>query len=53
MKLELLNQIVCPKCHTNFSLKIKKKEKKEIIQGTLTCIKKHKFSIIPGIQRLV
>ena len=53
LKLELINQIVCPECHTNFSLKIKKKEKKEIIHGSLTCIKKHKFLITQGIPRLV
>ena len=53
MKLELIDQIVCPECHTNFSLKIRKKEKEEIIQGTLTCVKKHKFSVIQGIPRLV
>ena len=53
MKLELVDQIICPECHTSFSLKIKKKEKEEVIQGTLTCVKKHKFLIIQGIPRLV
>ena len=53
MKLNLVEQIICPECHTNFSLKIKKKQKDEIIEGTLTCIKKHNFSIIRGIPRLV
>jgi ubiquinone/menaquinone biosynthesis C-methylase UbiE/uncharacterized protein YbaR (Trm112 family) len=53
MKLILVEQIVCPECHTKFSLKIKKKQKEEIIQGTLTCTKKHNFSIIRGIPRLV
>ena len=53
MKLKLVEQIVCPECHTNFSLKIKKKQKEEIIQGTLTCAKKHNFSIVRGIPRLV
>ena len=43
MKLNLVEQIVCPECHTNFSLKTKKKQKEEIIQGTLTCTKKHNF----------
>ena len=53
MKSNLVEQIVCPECHTKFSLKIKKKQKEEIIQGTLTCTKKHSFSIVRGIPRLV
>ena len=53
MKFELVEQIVCPKCHTNFSLKIKKKQKDEIVEGVLTCHKKHNFSIIRGIPHLV
>ena len=53
MKSELVNQIICPECHTDFSLKIKKKQKEEIIEGVLTCSKKHNFSIIRGIPRLV
>jgi len=53
LKLKLVEQIVCPECHTNFSLKIKKKQNDEIIEGTLTCIKKHNFPIIRGIPRLV
>ena len=53
MKLNLVEQIVCPDCHTKCSLKIKKKQKGEIIEGTLTCTKKHKFLIIKGIPHLV
>ena len=53
MKSELVEQIVCPECHANFSLKIKKKQKDEIIDGVLTCSKKHRFLIIRGIPRLV
>jgi ubiquinone/menaquinone biosynthesis C-methylase UbiE/uncharacterized protein YbaR (Trm112 family) len=53
LKSNLVEQIVCPECHTNFSLKIKKKQKEEIIEGVLTCSKKHCFSIIRGIPRLV
>ena len=53
MKLNLVEQIICPECHTDFSLKIKKKLKEEIIDGVLTCSKKHHFSIIEGIPRLV
>ena len=53
MKSDLVEQIVCPECHTNFSLKIKKKQKDEIIEGDLTCYKKHRFLIIRGIPRLV
>ena len=53
MKLKLVEQIICPECHTNFSLKIKKKQEEEIIEGLLTCARKHSFSIIRGIPRLV
>ena len=53
MKSDLVEQIVCPECHTNFSLKIKKKQKDETIEGILTCSKKHRFSVIRGIPRLV
>ena len=53
MKSKLVEQIVCPECKTIFTLKIKKKQKEEIIQGTLTCTKKHNFPIIRGIPRLV
>ena len=53
MKPELVEKIICPECKSNFSLKIKKKQNNEIIQGTLTCTKKHNFPIIRGIPRLV
>ncbi len=53
MKIKLIEQIICPECRTDFSLKIKKKEKEEIIEGSLTCTKKHSFLIIGGIPRLV
>ena len=51
MKLNLLEQIVCPQCHTNFLLKIRKKQNDEIIEGTLTCIKKH--NCFPGDSRVM
>lgn len=53
MRSELVEQIICPECHTNFLLKVKKIQKEEIIEGILTCSKKHHFPIIRGIPRLV
>ena len=53
MKSNLIEQIICPQCHTNFSLKVRKKLKEDIIQGTLICTNKHEFPIIRGIPRLV
>ena len=53
MKSNLVEQIICPQCHTNFSLKVRKKLKEDIIQGTLICTNKHEFPIIRGIPRLV
>ena len=53
MKDSLIKYLICPKCSQKFSLKIKKKIKKEIIEGELICLKQHKFPIIGGIPRLV
>jgi ubiquinone/menaquinone biosynthesis C-methylase UbiE/uncharacterized protein YbaR (Trm112 family) len=53
LKSNLVEQIICPQCHTNFSLKVRKKLKEDIIQGTLICTNKHEFPIIRGIPRLV
>ena len=48
-----MNKLFVQNVIQNFSLKIKKKQKEEIIEGTLTCSKKHNFLIIRGIPRLV
>ena len=53
MKEYLIEDLICPKCSKSFSLKITKKSKKEIIEGELTCLKRHRFLIIGGIPRLV
>ena len=53
MKLEIMNEIICPECQSDFSVKVKKKQKKEILEGQLICTKKHSFPIISGIPRLV
>ncbi len=53
MKDALVEYLICPKCGQNFTLKIKKKIKKEIIEGYLICLKRHKFPISGGIPRLV
>ncbi len=53
MKDSLVEYLICPKCSQNFTLKIKKKIKKEIIEGDLICLKRHKFPISGGIPRLV
>ncbi len=53
MKDALVEYLICPKCSQNFTLKIKKKIKKEIIEGDLICLKRHKFPISGGIPRLV
>lgn len=53
MKDTLVEYLICPKCSQNFTLKIKKKIKKEIIEGDLICLKRHKFPISGGIPRLV
>lgn len=53
MKLEIIKEIICPQCKNDFSVKVKKKQKKEIIEGQLICTKKHSFPIIRGIPRLV
>ncbi len=52
MKRSLLENIVCPKCSSDFRLNAEKRLG-EIIQGTLVCRKNHRFSIIRGIPRLV
>ena len=53
MKDSLVEYLICPKCNQNLTLKIKKKIKKEIIEGDLVCLKRHKFPIMGGIPRLV
>jgi SAM-dependent methyltransferase len=53
LKTELTSQIICPQCCASFTINIKKKQKDEIIEGSLICSKKHRFPIIRGIPRLV
>lgn len=53
MKESLVSALVCPICSNFFMLRVSKKRHSEIIEGTLTCAKRHKFPIKNGIPRLV
>ena len=53
MKPILTEYLVCPTCRKNFTIKITKKSKKEILDGYLICANKHKFMITDGIPRFV
>ena len=53
MKSALVEHLVCPTCRKNFTLKITKKSKEEILEGHLICVNKHKFKITKGIPRFV
>jgi len=49
----LVISLVCPICGRTFELNSKKSIGNEIIEGSLICVKKHKFMIKEGIPRLV
>ncbi len=53
MKQSLVDYLICPTCSKNLTLKIKKKSKKEIIEGQLICLKRHRFLISKGIPNFV
>ncbi len=53
MKPTLVEYLVCPTCRKNFTIKITKKSKNEILEGYLLCANKHKFKITNGIPRFV
>ena len=53
MKPDLNNFLICPICRQKLSLKILKSISDEIIEGKLTCTKKHIFKISNGIPRFV
>ena len=53
MKESLVEFLICPNCKSNFSLKIKKKSKEDVLKGVLECKKHHKFPIEAGVPRLV
>ena len=53
MKPILTEYLVCPTCRKNFTIKITKKSKNEILEGYLICANKHKFTITDGIPRFV
>ena len=54
MKDSLLEIIVCPICHSPFELKNMTREEKEILSGSLYCIKcNHIYTIIDGIPNLL
>ncbi|NDB89109.1 MAG: Trm112 family protein, partial [Thaumarchaeota archaeon] len=53
MKTNLVSQLACPVCHTEFTIKNVKKIKDEIKEGTLICSNKHKFTVSNGVPRFV
>ena len=53
MKPNLIEYLVCPTCKENLNIKITRKSKKEILEGYLLCVNKHKFKIKNGIPRFV
>lgn len=53
MKNNLIQYLVCPICHYDFTLKNVKKNNDEIIEGSLTCSRNHKFKVKNGIPRFV
>jgi len=54
MKADLMDIICCPVCKSDLVLKASKKEKGEIIEGTLTCKKcDHAYPIEDGIPNLL
>ena len=54
MKQKLIDFLVCPTCRHSINIKIKKKIRKEIIEGTIICDHcKDNFKITNGIPRFV
>ena len=54
MKAILLEYLICPSCNGDFTFKIKKKNKNEIIEGKFSCQKcKETFPLTNGIPRFV
>lgn len=53
MKHDLIEYIACPSCGGNFTGKYTKQNGNEILEGVLTCDKKHKFKITKGVPRFV
>lgn len=50
MKLEILNQLVCPTCHRVVKLSIRSKTRERVLEGELRCeICKRKFPIKNGV----
>ncbi len=52
MKTDLINYIVCPICHSNFTIK-EQEENGEIESGILECMQSHRFPIRGGIPRIL
>jgi ubiquinone/menaquinone biosynthesis C-methylase UbiE/uncharacterized protein YbaR (Trm112 family) len=53
LKAILLDALVCPKCGSTFNIRNMEKKANEIINGTLVCLKNHKFKVLKGIPRFV
>ena len=54
MKREFVDDLCCPRCHSDFSLQIDEQRNEEIIRGHLVCEACHaKYPIINSIPRIV
>jgi ubiquinone/menaquinone biosynthesis C-methylase UbiE/uncharacterized protein YbaR (Trm112 family) len=53
LKEALIEDLICPVCSKKFVLKSRIKKNGEILEGSLSCSKNHKFPIKHGIPRLV
>lgn len=53
MKETVLEYLICPRCEGGFTVDHKKIESNEILEGSLVCLKGHKYLIKDGIPRLV
>jgi uncharacterized protein YbaR (Trm112 family) len=54
LKRKFVDDLCCPRCHSDFSLQIDEQRNEEIIRGHLICETCHvKFPIINSIPRIV
>ena len=53
MKESLVEYLICPICGKSISLKIRKKVKDEVIEGTLQCVNLHSFPVKKGIPMML
>jgi len=53
LKKNLVKYLVCPICRNDLSLKIGKKNHDEVLNGSLSCSRRHRFEISDGVPRFV